>query len=107
MSGASSAVIPRRNAMIGTSAKPGGKRRVIASHPHLFGGLSLTDPPPPRRRRKGRPQCGGSGRRHDRRGARDRSEESSVGKEWVRPCRSRWAPNHQKKKAKFTINYRI
>src|SRR3546814_8150871 len=43
MSGASSAVIPRRIAMIGTSAKPGGKRRVIASHPHLFGGLSRSE----------------------------------------------------------------
>src|SRR3546814_12233602 len=27
-----------------------------------------------------------------------RSEERSVGKEWVRTCRSRWSPYHTKKK---------
>src|SRR3546814_4076903 len=27
-----------------------------------------------------------------------RSEERRVGKEWVRTCRSRWSPNHYKKK---------
>src|SRR3546814_19096752 len=29
-----------------------------------------------------------------------RSEERSVGKEWVRPCRSRWSPYYSKKKTK-------
>src|SRR3546814_13182029 len=33
-----------------------------------------------------------------RRGARLRSEERRVGKEWVRTCRSRWAPYHETKK---------
>src|SRR3546814_12158651 len=27
-----------------------------------------------------------------------RSEERRVGKEWVRTCRSRWSPDHEKKK---------
>src|SRR3546814_17951518 len=29
--------------------------------------------------------------------ARPRSEERRVGKEWVSTCRSRWAPDHEKK----------
>src|SRR3546814_11148464 len=33
-----------------------------------------------------------------------RSEDSSVGKECVSTCRSRWSPYHKKKKAKITIN---
>src|SRR3546814_17744256 len=31
-----------------------------------------------------------------------RSEESSVGKEWVSTCRSRWSPCHLKKKTNRT-----
>src|SRR3546814_17015813 len=33
-------------------------------------------------------------------GGRRRSEERSVGKEWVSTCRSRWSPYHSKKKKK-------
>src|SRR3546814_13705555 len=29
-----------------------------------------------------------------------RSEERRVGKEWVSTCRSRWSPDHEKKKTK-------
>src|SRR3546814_20621501 len=35
-------------------------------------------------------------------GNRQRSEERRVGKECVSPCRSRWSPNHQKKKNNTT-----
>src|SRR3546814_13570747 len=37
------------------------------------------------------------GRRH-KRACQLRSEERRVGKEWVSRCRSRWSPDHEKKK---------
>src|SRR3546814_16274007 len=37
---------------------------------------------------------------------RDRSEERRVGKEWVSTCRSRWSPDHIKKKKLIPIKLR-
>src|SRR3546814_18039912 len=36
---------------------------------------------------------------------RDRSEERRVGQEWVSTCKSRWSPDHLKKKTKKKQNH--
>src|SRR3546814_19547364 len=46
-------------------------------------------------------QSAENGGRGDARGKqKKRTEESRVGKEWVRTCRSRWSPSYKKKKTK-------
>src|SRR3546814_16084108 len=60
-----------------------------------YGAAVLEDPS-----RSGTPQSPGTYQWDGAYGHKWRSEERSVGKECVSTCRSRWSPNHEKKKRK-------